>query len=264
MTTLYQNFNKLLIVTVAVMAGVAHANLASVNGKVITNDDLNRVVSNLPELQKNAILKDQHARSQLLQNLIDQEVLFQEASAKKIEQSKEYKEALENFKRQTLVNMLLQRQIAGKVNDAAAKDYYSKNRFLYSTDQVRAQHILVNSEAEAKAIMAEVKKPGVDFQALAEKRSKDPSAKNNRGDVGYFTREMFDPAFSNAAFGGKPNEIVGPVKTTYGFHVIKVIDRKNGKTPEFVEVEARVRSDVQKQLVLDYVNQLKRKAKIKQ
>lgn len=257
------NTIQFFIVMAMSLGAVAQANVATVNGKVITDADLNRVVSNLPEYQKSVILKDANTRKQLIQNLVDQEVLFQDASARKIDQTKEYKDALENFKRQTMVSILMKNYTQGKVTEAAARAYYNKNRFRYSTDQVHAQHILVNTEAEAKSILAEVKKPGVDFQSVAEKRSKDPSAKTNRGDVGFFTREMFDPAFSDAAFSAQSGAIVGPIKTLYGYHIIKIIERKAGKTPDFVEVEPRVRADLQKQLVQDYLDQAKRKSKIK-
>lgn len=168
------------------------------------------------------------------------------------------------FKKQALVNILVQKQLAPKITNDAVKTYYTKNKIRYSTDQVHAQHILVGTEKEAQEILAEVKKQGVDFQKIAENKSKDPSAKNNRGDVGYFSRDMFDPAFVDAAFTTKVGEIVGPVKSTFGYHVIKVVDRKIGKNPEFAEVEQKVRADLQRETLQGYVAGLKLKAKIKQ
>jgi peptidyl-prolyl cis-trans isomerase C len=238
------------------------ANVATVNGKGITDVELSRLVANVPERQRENILKDPTSRQQLINNLIDQEVLAQEAADKKIEQTKEFKDAYEAFRKQTLVTLLVQRQMTGRVTDAMAKEHYGKNKLKYSTDQVKAFHVLSSTEAEARAVLAEVKKPNVDFQSVAEKQSKDPTAKNNRGDVGFFTRDMFDAAFSNAAFSAKSGEIVGPIKTLYGYHIIKVIDRKVGKIPEFVEVEQRVRNDVQRDLLQSYVSTLRKKAKI--
>ncbi len=132
------------------------------------------------------------------------------------------------------------------------------------TDQIHALHILLPSEQEAAAVLAEVKKPGADFQKIAESKSKDPSAKNNRGDLGFFTRDNLDPAFSDAAFATKVGDIAGPVKSAFGYHVIKVLDRKIGKSPEFAEVEQKVRMDFQRELLQNYVSALKSKAKIKQ
>jgi len=238
--------------------------VATVNGKVITDEDLQALIANLPEVQKDNLLKDPATRKQLVDNLVDQELMYQDAMAKKVETSKEYTTAMNAFKKQALVNILVQKQLAPKVTAEAVKAYYTKNKVKYSTDQVHAQHILVPTEKEAQEILAEVKKPGVDFQKIAETRSKDPSAKNNRGDVGYFGRDMFDPAFIEAAFTSKVGEIVGPVKSAFGYHVIKIVDRKVGKNPEFAEVEQKVRTDVQRETLQSYVAALKQKAKIKE
>ena len=158
----------------------------------------------------------------------------------------------------------MQKQLAPKVTNEAVKDYYNKHKTRYSTDQVHAQHILVASEKDAESVLAEVKKPGVDFQKVAETQSKDPSAKNTRGDVGFFSRTMFDQAFTDAAFSANVGDIVGPVKTAFGYHVIKVIDRKVGKIPELAEIEQQVRADYQRELLKNYVVDLRKKAKIKE
>jgi len=243
----------------------AHAgNVATVNGKAITDEDLQNIVSNVPEVQKQNLLKQSATRNQLISNLIDQELMYQDALAKKVDSSKEFITAMNAFKKQAMVNLLVQKQLAPKVTAEAVKSYFAKHKTHYNTDQVHAQHILVDSESDAQAVMAEVKKPGADFQKIAESKSKDPSAKNNRGDVGYFSRDMFDPAFVEAAFGTKIGEITGPVKSAFGYHVIKVIDRTAGKTPEFAEVESKVRADLQREVLQAYVSGLKSKAKIKQ
>jgi len=238
--------------------------IATVNGKVITDEDLQAVIANIPEVQKSTILKEGPARKQLVQDLINQELVYQEAIAKKMESTKEYATALSAFKKQALMNILIQKQLAPKITSAAVKEFYEKNKTKYNTDQVHAQHILLSTEKEALDVVAEAKRVGADFQKLAETRSKDPTAKNNRGDIGYFSRsEMFDPAFIEASFATKVGEITGPVKTGFGYHVIKVVDRKLGKNPEFAEIEQKVRTDLQRETLQAYVSGLKAKAKIK-
>ncbi len=268
MTKQVQTLSALLPLFTAVVLTIsvsAQANtVATVNGKILTDEDLKSLVSTLPDRQKESMLNDKVMRAQLIQSLIDQELMVQEASAKKIEDSKEYKEALMGFKKQALSNLLVQKQLASKVTDASTLEYFNKNKNHYSTDQVHAQHILVSTAKEADAILEEAKKPGADFQAIAEKKSKDPSAKNNRGDVGFFSRETYDPAFADAAFTAKVGSIVGPVKTAFGYHVIKIVDRKVGKIPEFVEVEQKVKIDVQRDLLQKYLAELRKKASIKQ
>ncbi len=239
------------------------ANVAMVNGKPITDEDLRRAASTGGGLRTGPeLLKDPANRARMIANLIDQELLVQDAQAKKIESTKEYQESLAAFKRQLLVDGLVRRELTGKVTEKSAQDYFNKNKNKYTGDQVRVFHILSANESEAAAVMAEVSKSGVDFQSVAEKKSKDPTAKNNRGDIGYFPKGVLDQAFTDAAFTAKTGQIVGPIRTAFGFHVIKVIDRKIGKSPEFAEVEQRVRADIQRDLMENLVANLRKKAKI--
>jgi peptidyl-prolyl cis-trans isomerase C len=238
--------------------------LATVNGKLITDEDFKAVTASLPQAQKDLASKDPNTRKQILSDLIDQELVIQEAVREKIEDTREFKEAMASMRKQALVNAIVARRLAPKVTPQAVKDFFEKRKYRYSTDQVRAQHILVSTEKEAQAVLAEVKKPGVDFQKIAELRSKDPTAKNTRGDLGFFSRNTFDSAFSDAAFAARNGEIVGPVKTAFGFHVIKVIDRKLGKAQDFGEVEQAVRADFQRELLKGFVLDLRKKAKIRE
>jgi len=181
--------------------------LATVNGKVISDEDLNAVFAEMTESQKSVYAKNANARNDLISKLIDQELVYQDAQAKKIESSKEYQAALNTFKKQAMMNILIQKNLAPKVTTNAIKEYFAKNKVKYNSDQVHAQHILVPTAKEAEAILAEVKKAGADFQKIAEAKSKDPSAKNNRGDLGFFSREGFESAFVDAAFSMKWNSV---------------------------------------------------------
>ncbi len=237
-------------------------NLATVNGKVITDADFQSVISNLPLQQRELAKKDQNVRKKIISDLIDQELMVQAATSEKVESTKEFQDALNVMRKQALVNAVVARKLASKVNPQAVKDFYTKRKTSYSTDQIHAQHILLATEKEAESVLEEVKRPGVDFQKVAETRSKDPTAKNTRGDVGFFSRNMFDQAFTEAAFKTPVGEITGPVKTAFGFHVIKVVDRKVGKVQDFAEVEQEVRADFQKELLRSFVLDLRKKAKI--
>ena len=258
----YLSIGALLGITLSLSAVAAV--IATVNGKVITDEDFKATLTSLPQYQKDRAMKDSNIRHQMTQDLIDQELMVQEASAKKIESTKEYKDAIHAATRQVLVNTLVAKQLAPKVTEAEVKAFYNRHKIRFSTDEVHAQHILLATQKEAEQILAEVKKPGVDFQKVAETRSIDPSAKNTRGDVGFFSRTLFDQAFTDAAFGASLGDIVGPVKTAFGWHVIKVIDRKIGKQLDFVEVEQRVRSELQRDLLKNYVFELRKKYKVKE
>jgi peptidyl-prolyl cis-trans isomerase C len=244
--------------------GAFAANLATVNGKVITDADFQSVISSLPLQQREIAKKDQNVRKKIISDLIDQELMVQAATNEKIENSKEFQDAINMLRKQALVNAIVSKKLASKVTPQAVKDHYSKKKSSFSTDQIHAQHILLATEKEAEEVLEEVKRPGADFQRIAEDRSKDPTAKNTRGDVGFFSRNMFDQAFTEAAFKTGVGEITGPVKTSFGFHIIKVVDRKVGKIQDFAEVEQEVRADFQKELLRNFVLDLRKKAKIKE
>jgi parvulin-like peptidyl-prolyl isomerase len=147
------------------------------------------------------------------------------------------------------------------MSEASAKKYYGLNKRKYSTDKVQVQHILVSDEKTAIEILKQAKAKDADFQKLAERHSKDPSAKNNRGDVGVITRDApFVDEFKDAAFNASKGEIVGPVKTQFGYHIIKVVDKQPGKVMGYDEVEMKVKADLQKEMVQNYVIQLKKGA----
>ncbi len=246
----------------ASVAAFAAISIATVNGKTITEKDLMGALTGLNEGQKANVMKDPNSRKQVLSNVIDQEVLVTEAEKEKLDQDQEYKDALANFRKQYLTSKVLQKNLANKVTDSTAKKYYEAHKSRYSSDLVHAQHILVSDEQQAREIMKKAKEPNADFQELAEKNSKDPSVKNNRGDLGFFGRDKMVPEFTEPAFEAKEGQIIGPIKTQYGYHIIKVIEKKIGKPLDYAEVEYRVRSDLRNEIAQNYVNQLRSQAKV--
>jgi len=252
------------VIAIGIMATSAWGvEIAKVNGKPLTEKDLSSALAGMTPGQRDGMLKDQVARRQMVQSLIDQEVLLQEAEKEKLDQDQEYKDAYASFRRQFLMNRVLQKSLAGKLTDSAAKKYYEQNKSKFSTDQVHAMHILVKDELEARELIKKAKADGVDFQKLAEENSKDPSAKNNRGDLGFFTRGTMVEEFTDAAFNGKIGEVVPhPVKTTFGYHVIKVIDKKPGQVMSYTDVENTVKSMLRNEMAESYVGKLRETAKI--
>jgi peptidyl-prolyl cis-trans isomerase C len=237
--------------------------VAKVNGKPISDGDIRNAIGNLTEGQRESVLRDSASRHQILSGVIDQEVLVQEGEKNKLDQDQEYKDALNTFRRDYLASRVLQKNLASKFTDSSAKKYYESHKDRYSTEQIRAFHILSRDEAEARELKKKVKGMTDDqFQELAEKVSKDPSAKNNRGDLGFFGRDRMVAEFTNPAFEAGEGEIVGPVKTTYGYHIIKVVSKKPGKPLKFEEVEAKVKNDLRTDLTQNYVGNLRKQAKV--
>lgn len=241
----------------------AAVELANVNGRVITDRDLQMALGGINETQRITLLKDPNSKRQILNGLIDQELLVQEAEKQKLDQDAEFKDAMNAFKKQFLANRLITKHLAPQLTEKSAKKYYDAHKQRFSTEQVHVQHILLSTVDQAKEMIKKAKEANSDFMELAEKNSKDPSAKNNRGDLGFITRDRFVPEFTEAAFNGSEGEIVGPIKTAFGFHVIKIIQKKPGKPLEFDEVELRVQNELRQDLTQVYVSKLRQQAKVK-
>lgn len=249
------------LVTVATSAWAV--DLAKVNGKVISDKDVSIALGGFNEGQKRQLLNDINSKREIVSNLVEQELLIQEGEKQKLDQGSDYKDALAAFRRQYLTQKVIAKNLDPKMSESGAKKYYEANKRKYSTDKVHVQHILVADEKTANDVIKQAKAAKVDFQKLAEKVSKDPSAKNNRGDIGIITRDSpFVEEFKTAAFEGDKGEIVGPIKTIYGYHIIKVVDKQIGKTLGFNEVEMRVRADYKKNLVQNYLVQLRKQAQV--
>ena len=126
--------------------------------------------------------------------------------------------------------------------------------------EVHARHILVETEDDAKAIAAELKK-GADFAELAKKKSKDPGASDG-GDLGFFTKDQMVPEFSAVAFTLEPGKISDPVKSQFGWHIIKVEEKRNRQAPAFEQVKAQIETYVTRKAQADYVAKLREAAKV--
>ncbi|MFZ5814861.1 MAG: peptidylprolyl isomerase [Bacillota bacterium] len=162
-----------------------------------------------------------------------------------------YKQALaangisEDHLRESVVIQLQATRILGKdikTDDASLKKYFEENLAQFDKRELKARHILVNSEEEAKAIKQQLD-GGADFAALAKEKSTEPGAKESGGDLGTFGRGRMVPEFEKAAFALKKNEISAPVQTQFGWHVIQVLEI-NGTAPEFEQMKEQVREQM--------------------
>ena len=140
------------------------------------------------------------------------------------------------------------------------KVYEEASKQITGEAEVHARHILVETEDEAKAIAEELKK-GADFADLAKKKSKDPGASDG-GDLGFFTKEQMVPEFSAVAFVLEPGKISDPVKSQFGWHIIKVEEKRNRKAPDFEQVKPQIETYVTRKAQADYVAKLREAAKV--
>jgi peptidyl-prolyl cis-trans isomerase C len=237
--------------------------VAKVGSVTITQDDVNRELKGLPD-QIQKMFAGAEGAERFVDELVKKEMLFQEAKKKGFESNTDYQKKLEDFKKLTLISLLLEKEIEdkAKVNDQDVKEYYDKHKAdLMSNNQVRASHILVKSEDEAKKILEQLKKGG-DFAKMAKAKSVDSGSAQNGGDLGFFSKGQMVPEFDKAAFSLKEGELSGPVKTQFGYHIIKVTGKKEGKTVEFDKVKdlltQKVTAEKQKAAFDTYMEGLKK------
>jgi peptidyl-prolyl cis-trans isomerase C len=233
--------------------------LAKVNGSEIRQSDVALAEEELgPSLaQMSPATKDEN----VLAFLIDMKIVSKAAEDKKVQDSDDFKKRLAFTRNRLLMDSLLASEgKAATTDDAMKKVYEEASKQISGEQEVRARHILVETEDEAKAVVEELKK-GADFAELAKKKSKDPGASDG-GDLGFFTKEQMVPEFSAAAFALEPGKISDPVKSQFGWHVIKVEEKRNRKPPDFDQVKGQIETYVTRKAQAEYVSKLREAAKI--
>ncbi|HHY81164.1 MAG TPA: peptidylprolyl isomerase [Clostridiales bacterium] len=214
--------------------------LATVEGREITQEHIDRLLAGLGP-QRAAQFNSPEGRKMLLNEVITQELIYVDAKENKLDQEAEFQAELEVMKDELLKQYGLRKMLQDvEVTPEEAFDYYKAHRNDFkSQESIQAKHILVDDAAKAEQIYWDLKK-GLFFEEAAKKYSLCPSASAG-GDLGYFTRGQMVPEFEKAAFALQVNEISRPVKTQFGYHIIKLVDRKKPGIMDFEEVEEEIR-----------------------
>ena len=233
--------------------------LAKVNGSDIRQSDVTLAEEELgPSL---AQMDPATKKDNVLSFLIDMKIVAKAAEDKKIENNDDFKKRMAFTRNRLLMDSLLASEGKAATTDEAMKKVYDDAAKQISGEQeVHARHILVETEDEAKAVEDELKK-GADFAELAKKKSKDPGASDG-GDLGFFTKDQMVPEFSAVAFSLEPGKISDPVKSQFGWHVIKVEEKRNRKAPDFDQVKGQIETYVTRKAQADYVAKLREAAKV--
>ena len=233
--------------------------LAKVNGSEIRQSDVTLAEEELgPSL---AQMDSASKKENVLAFLIDMKIVSKAAEAKKIEDRDDFKARLAFARNRLLMdNLLAAEGKAATTEEAMRKVYDEAAKQIEGEQEVHARHILVETEDEAKAIVAELKK-GADFAELAKKKSKDPGASDG-GDLGFFTKDQMVPEFSAVAFSLDPGKISDPVKSQFGWHVIKVEEKRARKAPDFDQVKSQIETYVTRRAQAEYVAKLRETAKV--
>jgi peptidyl-prolyl cis-trans isomerase C len=253
--------------------------LVKIGNKTITRTDFeSRLAALPPEYQ--ARFKDERQKREFLDLYVQAQLLAMEARAEKIDKERAITGKIEDMTNSILAQEYVNRRLAtaGTATEAELQKYYNENKAEFVTPMtVKAQHILVKADQNAKpeeAAAALVKAQGIrkeldqgaDFAVLAEKYSDDPGSKTRGGDLGFFQKERMVPEFSNEAFRLKPGETSQPIRSAFGFHIIRTNEKKPEIQGEFKDVKAQIQAKLAQQkrkAALDRdVERLKKKYKV--
>ena len=242
----------LLSLTVALFTGCLESNksdspvLAKVNKDAVTQDVFLKEISRVPEWARGQF-EGQEGKEKFLDEIIKRELIYQNALKMKLDKDEEYVAKVEEFNKMTLISLVLQKEVEEKANvsDDEVKAFFDKNedKFRVGTE-IKASHILVETEKAAQDLIDKINN-GENFTKLAKAHSKDKGSAENGGDLGFFSRGKMVPEFERAALSLKVGELSVPVKTRFGFHVIKLTDIKEGEPADFDQSKG----SIQKQLI---------------
>ena len=270
-----------IVSTLLIASTIAAAQtLVTVNGKAITQKDVDTELMNATQGRFNQVPADKQAqfRKQVLEQLIAKELVYADAKKTGVLKSKdfkkEYKKVQERIKKDLAIQVWQKRELDKvKVSAKELKDYYNKNKEEFNEkESVHARHILVKTEDEAKKLITQMKflkgdKLKNKFIELAKKESTGPSGPKG-GDLGYFSKGQMVPEFNNKVFSMKVGTITSkPVKTQFGYHIIYLEDKKAKVQRKFKEVKSFIKQRIKLEKFKDVMKKkmaaLQKKATIK-
>jgi peptidyl-prolyl cis-trans isomerase C len=234
--------------------------VAIVNGNKVTRADVIASAQSLPAEYQSKIDAIFPA---LIDRLVDLTLLAEEGRKENLQDNPEVKARITQVTDQVIQEALIRRHLKSMMTEDAIKARYEK--FVSeqpAQTEIRASHILVASEDEAKDIIKQLE-GGADFAAIAKEKSTDPSAKQNGGDLGYFTANEMVPEFSQAVFGmEKGDSSKAPVKSQFGWHVIKVVDKRPKAPPSLEETHSHIEELLSGELLTAYLTSLRTAATV--
>ena len=254
----------LLAAAVAASLGVAlpafAQNVAIVNGKPVPKARVDLLAA---QLAKSGRPVGAEMQGQLKDEVIAREIFMQEAQSRGLDASEDYKNQMELARQSILIRELFADfQKKNPVTDAEIKAEYDKFAAANGGKEYKARHILVEKEDEAKAILANLKK-GQKFEDIAKKQSKDPGSGANGGDLDWANAGSYVPEFSQAMVKlSKGQTTTAPVKTQFGWHIIRVDDIREAQLPKLEDVKPQIAQQLQQQKLMAFQEDLRKKAKV--
>jgi peptidyl-prolyl cis-trans isomerase C len=248
----------------ALLAGPAFAQadkvVAKVDGIAITEKDIQLATEDLGE--RLAQLPEERKRDEVINYLVDLKLGAKAAAEAKIGDTPDFAARLAYYREKVLLDEYLTREGKKAVTSEAAKKLFDDTtKAMAPEEEAHARHILVETEDQAKAAVARLKK-GEDFAKVAAELSKDPGSGKEGGDLGWFTKDRMVPEFAEAAFKLKKGEISEPVKSQFGWHVIKLEDKRSKPLPDFAAVKPQIDQYLERKAQQDLVMAMREKAKV--
>jgi len=241
-------------------AGVSAQNVAIVNGKAVPKTRLDALATQIEPAGRPVTPEMQ---SQLRDEVIAREIFMQEADKQGLAQTDDFRNQMELARQSILIRELFNEfQKKNPVTDAEMKAEYDKFVAANSGKEYKARHILVEKEDQAKAILASLKRGGK-FEDIAKKQSKDPGSGANGGDLDWAASDSYVPEFSQAMIKlNKGQTTDAPVKTQFGWHIIRLDDVRTPQLPAFDQVKPQLQQQMVQQKLGKYQEELRAKAKI--
>ncbi|MCX4348907.1 MAG: peptidylprolyl isomerase [Alphaproteobacteria bacterium] len=255
------NYLALALVSAAVLSSNAYAEgkngvAAVVNGEEITVAEVKKGYDENPQIKAKVPFDEFYGKA--LDIYVNGKLIYQAAVEDGIMDTQAYKDQLKTAQEDVARKVYLEKRVKAEITDADINKAYNEYKSKFKPQkEVKARHILVSSEAQAKDIIAQLKK-GAKFNDLGKKYSKDNSV-----DLGYFTKEMMVPEFGNAAFAMKKGQISKtPVKTQFGYHIIAVDDTRTTKPLPLKEVKPQIEAMLSQQAVAKVFKDLNENGKV--
>ena len=244
-----------LVLPLAVMA----QNIATVNGKPVPKARVDALIKTATRGQGDA---PPELQAQARDQVVMREIFAQEAEKEGIPNSADYKSQLELVRQTVLINTMFQNfEKAHPVSDADAQAEYDKVKAANSGNEYHARHILVDNEADAQKLIAQIK-AGAKFDDLAKKNSKDTGSAENGGDLDWAKPGSYVPEFAAALEKLKPGQMTDtPVKTQFGYHIIKLEEVRAAKFPSYDEVKDKLKQQMQQVKLQEFQEKLRKAAK---
>ncbi|MBA4217150.1 MAG: peptidylprolyl isomerase [Methylibium sp.] len=241
-------------------AAAVAQNIATVNGKPVPKARVETLIQQVTKSGQQQ--RSPELEAQVKDEVVRREIFMQAAEARGVPQSADFKAQMDLARQMLLIRGLMEDfRSKNPVSDADAQAEYDKFKAANSGNEYRARHILVEKEEEAKALIAQIK-GGANFEELAKKNSKDTGSAQNGGDLDFANPNNFVPEFSKAMVALQKGEMTQePVKSQFGYHIIKLEDTRPASFPAFDDVKAQIKQRIEQQKMAEFQDGLIKKAK---